>query len=105
VSRFRHGLVTDKLGSYAAAKAEMAPGIEHRQHKGLNSRAEASHRHTHRREKIMGRFKSPGRAQRFLSAHDQIANLFRPKRHRLSARSYRHARTDAFNLWTDHAAD
>jgi len=53
----------------------------------------------------MGRFKSPGQAQRFLSAHDQIANLFRPKRHRLSARSYHHARTDAFNLWTDHAAD
>ena len=98
-------LVTDKLGSYAAAKTEIAPGIEHRQHKGLNNRAEASHRHTRRREKIMGRFKSPGQAQRFLSAHDQIAILFRPKRHRLSARSYRHARTDAFSPWTNYAAD
>ena len=73
-------LVTDKLGSYAAAKAGIAPGIEHRQHKGLNNRAEASHRHTRRRKKVMGRFKSPSQAQRFLSAHDQIANLFRPKR-------------------------
>ncbi|MPQ96188.1 IS6 family transposase [Thioclava sp. JE_KL1] len=98
-------LVTDKLGSYAAAKAEIAPGIEHRQHKGLNNRAEASHRHTRRREKIMGRFKSPGQAQRFLSTQDQIATLFRPKRHRLSARSYRHARADAFRLWADYAAD
>ena len=79
--------------------------IEHRQHKGLNNRAEAMHRHTRRREKIMGRFKSPGQAQRFLSAHDQIATLFRPKRHRLSARSYRHARSNAFNLWADYAAD
>mgnify|MGYP000586743768 CR=1 FL=1 len=96
-------LVTDKLGSYAAAKAEIAPGIEHRQHKGLNNRAEASHRHTRRREKIMGRFKSPGHAQRFLSAQDQVATLFRPKRHRLSAPSYRHARSDAFSLWADYA--
>ena len=98
-------LITDKLGSYAAAKAEIAPGIEHRQHKGLNNRAEASHRHTRRREKIMGRFTSPGQAQRFLSVHDQIATLFRPKRYRLSARSYRHVRADAFSLWADYAAD
>jgi putative transposase len=71
-------LVTDKLRSYAADKAEIAPGIEHRQHKRLNNLAKASHRHTRRREKIMGRFKSPAQAQRFLSAHDQIATLFRP---------------------------
>jgi transposase-like protein len=30
-----------------------------------------------RRERIMKRFKSTGQAQRFLSVHDQIANLFR----------------------------
>ena len=92
-------LITDKLRSYGAAMSDLALGIEHRQHKGLNNRAEASHRHTRRREKVMGRFKSPGQVQRFLSVHDQTAALFRPKRHRLSARSYRHARTDAFDLW------
>ncbi len=53
----------------------------------------------------MGWFKSSGQAQRFLSVHDQTAALFRPKRHRLSARSYRHARTDAFELWTEYAND
>ena len=53
----------------------------------------------------MARFKSPGHAQRFLSAHDQIATIFRPKRHRLSAQSYRHARADAFSLWDDYAAE
>ena len=74
-------LVTDKLRSYGAAMSNLAPGIEHRQHKGLNNRAEASHRHTRRREKVMGRFKSPGQAQRLLSVHDQTATLFRPKRH------------------------
>lgn len=98
-------LVTDKLGSYAAAKAELAPGLEHRQHKGLNNRAEASHRHTRRREKLMGRFKSPGQAQRFLSVHDQAAAIFRPKRHRISAHSYRHARSDAFRLWNDYTQE
>lgn len=98
-------LVTDKLRSYGAALNDLAPGIEHRQHKGLNNRAEASHRHTRRREKIMGRFKSPGQAQLFLSVHDQTAALFRPNRHQLSARSYRHARSDAFELWTGYTAD
>src|SRR5918999_5150659 len=33
-------MVTDKLGSYAAARQELMPGVEHRRHKGLNNRAE-----------------------------------------------------------------
>ncbi|PZX10591.1 putative transposase [Palleronia aestuarii] len=94
-------MVTDKLGSYAAAKAKIAPGLEHRQHKGINNAVEASHRHTRRREKIMGRFKSPRQARRFLSVHDQTAAIFRPRRHRLSANSYRRSRRDAFDLWAD----
>ena len=98
-------LVTDKLPSYGAARRALCPSADHRVHKGLNNRAEASHRHTRRREKIIGRFKSPGQAQRFLSVHDQTAALCRPKRHRLSAVSYRHARADAFSLWSDFAAE
>lgn len=95
-------LITDKLGSYRVAQRGLCPGTDHRAHKGLNNRAEASHRHTRRREKIMGRFKSPGQTQLFLSAHDQIAALFRPKRHHLSTPSYRHARADAFGLWQEY---
>jgi len=94
-------LVTDKLRSYDVAVRHLCPGVDHRRHKGLNNRCEASHRHTRRREKVMGRFKSVRQAQLFLSVHDQTAALFRPKRHRLSAISYRHARADAFSLWTD----
>ena len=30
-------MVTDKLKSYGAAKREMLPHVEHRQHKGLNN--------------------------------------------------------------------
>jgi putative transposase len=97
--------VTDKLRSYDVAIRTCCPSVDHRRHKGLNNRIEASHRHTRRREKIMGHFKSPGQVQRFLSVHDQTAALFRPKRHRLTAASYRHARADAFGLWADYAAD
>lgn len=95
-------IITDKLRSYGAALKELTPGIEHRQHKGLNNRAEASHRHTRRREKIMERFKSAHQAQRFLSVHDQTAALFRPKRHRMTAAAYQQTRTDAFNLWAQY---
>ena len=48
-------LITDKLRSYAAAKREIMPGVEHRQHKGLNNRAENSHQPTRRRERIAAR--------------------------------------------------
>ena len=41
-------LITDKLRSYAAAKREIMPGVEHRQHKGPNNRAESSHQPTTR---------------------------------------------------------
>lgn len=98
-------LVTDKLRSYGVAIRDLCPSVDHRSHKGLNNRSEASHRHTRRRERIVGRFKSPRHAQRFLSVHDQTATIFRPKRYRLSATSYRHARADAFSLWNDYAAD
>ena len=47
----------------------------------------------------MKRFKSPGQAQRFLSAHDQIANLFHFRRDHLPARQFRAARTQAFQTW------
>src|SRR5258708_27613793 len=39
-------IITDKLRSYGAAKREILPGVEHRQHKGLNNRAENSHQPT-----------------------------------------------------------
>src|SRR6266536_3905882 len=61
-------IITDKLASYGAAKREILPGVEHRQHKRLNNRAENSHQPTRLRERKMRRFKSAGHAQRFLSA-------------------------------------
>ena len=94
-------MITDKLGSYGAAKKELMPGVEHRRHKGLNNRAENSHQPTRRRERQMKRFKSAGQAQRFLSAHDQIGNLFHLRRDHVSASEYRAARARAFGVWAD----
>src|SRR3954447_15826320 len=92
-------VITDKLASYGAAKREILPGVAHRQHKGLNNRAENSHQPTRQRERQMKRFKSPGQAQLFLSAHDQINNPFHLRRDHLPASEYRAARTQAFQTW------
>jgi putative transposase len=94
-------LITDKLKSYGAAKKEIMPGVEHRQHKGLNNRAENSHQPTRRRERQMKRFKSARHAQRFLSAHDPINNLFLLPRHLMPATDYRAKRARAFQAWHD----
>ena len=92
-------MITDKLASYNAAQADVMPSVEHRRHKGLNNRAENSHQPTRRRERQRKRFKSPGQAQRFLSAHDQINNLFPLRRDHRPAVQYRAARTQAFQTW------
>jgi putative transposase len=94
-------LITDKLKSYAAAKREIMPGVEHRQHKGLNNRAENSHQPTRRRERIMKRFKSPRQVQRFLSIHDQIANVFSRGDNQDTAVKFRIARNQAFTTWAE----
>jgi hypothetical protein len=82
-------IIPDKLKSYGAAKREILPGVEHRQHKRLNNRAENSHQPTRLREKNMRKFKSAKQAQRFLSAFGPLAGHFQPRRHRLCARDYR----------------
>ncbi|MCR9060477.1 MAG: IS6 family transposase, partial [Rhodobacteraceae bacterium] len=78
-------VITDKLRSYIKPIRDLAPNANHRAHKGLNNLIEGSHRPTRKREKLMGRFKSPRQAQRFLAAHDQINVVFRPRRYRMSA--------------------
>jgi putative transposase len=94
-------IITDKLKSYGAAKREMLSGVEHRQHRYLNNRAENSHQPTRQRERRMQGFKSPGQAQRFLSAYGPIAQHFRPRRHRFSASAYRQEMRHRFHTWQD----
>jgi putative transposase len=92
-------LITDKLKSYAAANKDMGLKFEHRQHKGLNNRAENSHQPTRVREKVMRRFKSARQLQRFVSVHDQVANLFHRCRYNVSATEKRTNRSQAFAAW------
>lgn len=94
-------IVTDKLRSYAAAKAEILPSVQHEQHAGLNNRAENSHQPTRERERRMRGFKSPGQAQRFLSAFGVIASFFRPGRHLLAAANYREIMRRRFTQWRE----
>jgi transposase-like protein len=92
-------LVTDKLGSYGAAKAEI--GLSARHERGLrkNNRAENSHQPTRRRERKMQRFKSPGSAQRFLSIHAAVFNTFNVQRHLTSRDTLRVLRDEPFRTW------
>jgi putative transposase len=94
-------ILTDKLKSYGAAQREILPGVEHRQHKGLNNRAENSHQPTRLREKKMRRFKSAKHAQRFLSAFSLISGHFQPRRHRLNAGEYRALLQTRFQTWNE----
>jgi putative transposase len=45
--------------------------------------------------------KSAGQAQRFLSAHDGINNLFQIRRDHVAASEYRAARGRAFEVWSE----
>ena len=94
-------IVTDKLKSYGAAKREILPGVEHRQHRYLNNRAENSHQPTRQRERRMQRFKSPGHAQRFLAAYGPISQHFRFRWHRLSAPAYRQELRKRCQIWQE----
>ena len=97
-------LITDKLKSYGAAKKEIMPGVEHRQHKGLNNRAENSHQPTRQQEKQMRGFKSVRQAQRFLSIHGPIRNLFLGSRYNYKGKSANDSREQlkgAFACWQE----
>ena len=71
-------MITDKLGSYAAARRQIMPAIEHRSHKGLNNRAENSHLPLRRRERAMQGFRSPAGLQRFVAVFSAVPQSLRP---------------------------
>ena len=48
----------------------------------------------------MNKFKSAGQAQRFLSVHDQVANLFRRPAN-TTATDQRQSRARAFTAWAE----
>src|SRR5471030_1949468 len=92
-------IITDKLGSYGAAKREIMPKVEHRQHKGLNNRAENSHVPVRKRERMMQGFRSWPGLQRFVSTFSAVRNHFVPSRSHPSALSIHLHRLRAMAEW------
>jgi transposase-like protein len=92
-------VVTDKLRSYGAAKAQLRLSAHHEQSLRENNRAENSHQPVRRRERKMQRFKSPGSAQLFLSIHAAVYNTFNIQRHLISRRTMRLFRLRAHDEW------
>ena len=96
-------MITDDLRSYGSAAREL--GIESRHERGQwrNNRAENSHQPTRRRERKMQRFKSPGLAQKFLSAHAAVYNTFNVQRHLTTRPTHRVLRAAAMSVWREAA--
>jgi putative transposase len=92
-------MITDKLGSYAAARRQIMPAVEHRSHKRLNNRAENSHLPLRKRERAMQGFRTPGGLQRFVSVFSAVRNLFVPPRSRRSALATHLHRLKAMAAW------
>ena len=92
-------IVTDKLRSYGVAHRELIPDTIHDTSQYANNKAELSHQPTRVRERVMRRFKSTQQAQRFLTVHAAVYNLFNLGRHLVSAKNYRILRSRAFASW------
>jgi len=92
-------IVTDKLRSYGVAQRNLISDTIHDTSQYANNRAELSRQPTRVRERVMRRFKSMRRAQRFLTVHAAVYNLFGLGRHLVSAKNYRFFRLRAFASW------
>lgn len=91
-------IVTDKLRSYGVAHRELISDTIHISDRYANNRAEQSHEPTRVRERGMRRFKSIAQAQKFVTTHASVSNLFNLGRHKVSAEQYRNLREDAFDV-------
>ncbi len=96
-------VTTDKLGSYGSAFRHLRLTCPHEQGLRANNRAENSHQVV-RRERKMQRFKSAGSAQRFLSIHAAVHNIFNLQRHLVSRSTLRTFRAEAAAQWQDAVA-
>ena len=98
-------MVTDKLRSYGAAIRSIGLTCRHEQGRRRNNRAENSHQPVRRRERKMQKFKSARSAQRFLSAHATVYNVFNTQRHLISRKTLRTFRAEAMATWQAAIAD
>lgn len=93
-------IVTDSLASYRAAlKVLNCQNLHKPGRLRDNNRVGNSHLPVRRRERKMQRFKSQGQAQRFVSAHGAIYNVFNLQRHLISRKTLRAFRATASAAW------
>jgi putative transposase len=92
-------MITDKLRSYKAAKKKILKSVDHRTHKRLNNRIEASHQATRLREQYMRGFKKPQKAQLFLSVFGTVRNFFKIGFYKLTSEKRKQVLKQAFSLW------
>jgi putative transposase len=96
-------MIADDLRSYGSAARDLRIERRHECGRWKNNRAENS-QPTRRRERKMQRFKSPGSAQKFLSTHAVVHNIFNVQRHLASAQTHRTLRATAMNTWREAVA-
>jgi len=87
-------ITTDKPGSYAAAGTRLpamasVAHVQVRPAVRCDNRVAQAPQPTRVRERVMRRFTSAVPAQRLLDGFSRVSNLFRPRRHRLTAAAYR----------------
>jgi putative transposase len=92
-------MITDKLRSYAAAKRQVMPDVEHRSHKGAEQPGREFPRPLRKRERMMQGFRSPGSLQRFISIFSALRNLFVPPLSKRSAFQIHLHRLNAIAEW------
>jgi len=93
-------ITTDKLSSYRAATTVL--GLAERHKPGgmrENNRAENSHLPIRRRERKQQKFKSQGSAQRFLSTHAAVYNVFNTQPHLIRRSTLRRFRAETHQTW------
>jgi putative transposase len=92
-------IVNDKLRTYSEAMKELIPDVEHSTQQYENHRCELSHQPSRQKKRHMRKFKSQGQAQRLLSCHGVVNNLFRLGRHLMKPNNYRLIRDRSFVEW------
>ena len=97
-------MITDDLRSYSAAARDLRIENHHERGQWQNNWAENSHHPTRQRERKMQRFKSPGSAQKFLSIHAAVYNIFNVQRHLATRQAHRTLRSAAIDRWREAAA-
>ncbi len=93
-------IVTDMFRSNSVAHQEEIPDAIHITERYADNRADQSHEPTRVRERVMRYFKSMRKAQRFVTTHAALQNLFNPGIHLVRAQHYWKFWICAFEVWS-----